>query len=407
MPQSPLLTYDMWHFGLSKDKDSDFGEDDSSGVRMQPDHFPNVARPGGGYHKDTIVDSEKPAVFCDDCNDEIVDGSCLRCDWGEQNRAVPMPNYPLDPFRDDKAGIRAGSWKFGMGAPKKWFLEKEIKKEEDPYQVNGLTIEQIFDKYAFNGEHTIRSLGKMIGCATDTAKLLIEEYRDKYPEKQINLKQVRLTPEQKQIIAPVLKQIFENERIKNKNRQIVHLQDHPEFNIQAGDGMCLLSSNQIFEKVNKIFKQNKIDPIEFTKINFYLSNRYSKEGIGRTKEELTAIDKESLTKIRKNQQIKADKKYREIVQNLGLRWVIPHNHLLKATERYPLECLKCNKRIISARNPEGLYQPTGLYHNWTPYCQNCDPNSVVDQFNSFLDQAGPKVKKDIESQIKNLTNNAN
>jgi len=112
MPQSPLLTYDMWHFGLSKDKDSDFGEDDSSGVRMQPDHFPNVARPGGGYHKDTIVNSEKPEVFCNKCDDELVDGSCVRCDWGEQNRAVPMPNYPLDPFRDDKAGIRAGSWKF-------------------------------------------------------------------------------------------------------------------------------------------------------------------------------------------------------------------------------------------------------------------------------------------------------
>jgi len=117
MPQSPLLTYDMWHFGLSKDKDSDFGEDDSSGVRMQPDHFPNVARPGGGYHKDTIVNSEKPAVFCNKCDDEMVDGSCVRCDWGEKNRAVPMTNYPLDPFEDDKAGIRAASWHFGMPVP--------------------------------------------------------------------------------------------------------------------------------------------------------------------------------------------------------------------------------------------------------------------------------------------------
>jgi predicted Zn-ribbon and HTH transcriptional regulator len=137
MPQSPLLTYDMWHFGLSKDKDSDFGEDDSSGVRMQPDHFPNVARPGGGYHKDTIVDSEKPAVFCDDCNDEIVDGSCLRCDWGEQNRAVPMPNYPLDPFRDDKAGIRAGSWKFGMAPPPILQEEWDKRAREVNKSING------------------------------------------------------------------------------------------------------------------------------------------------------------------------------------------------------------------------------------------------------------------------------
>jgi predicted transcriptional regulator len=100
----------MWIF--SDSRDTDFGEDDSSGVRFQPDHFPNTLRPGGGYHKDTIVDSEKPAVFCNKCDDEMVDGSCVRCDWGEQNRAVPMPNYPLDPFRDDKAGIRAGSWHF-------------------------------------------------------------------------------------------------------------------------------------------------------------------------------------------------------------------------------------------------------------------------------------------------------
>jgi len=107
----------MWNFGLSKDKDSDFGEDDSSGVRMQPDHFPNVARPGGGYNKDTMVESEKEPVFCNKCNDELTDGECLRCDWGKQNRSVPVKNYPLDPFADDKAGIRAGSWHFGMAPP--------------------------------------------------------------------------------------------------------------------------------------------------------------------------------------------------------------------------------------------------------------------------------------------------
>jgi hypothetical protein len=115
----------MWHFAYSKDKDSDFGEDDSSGVRMQPDHFPNVARPGGGYHKDTIVDSEKPEVFCNKCDDELVDGSCVRCDWGEQNRAVPMPNYPLDPTEELKPGIRAGSWKFSENDPIDKYLTRQ------------------------------------------------------------------------------------------------------------------------------------------------------------------------------------------------------------------------------------------------------------------------------------------
>lgn len=148
MHQYPLLTYDMWHFGYSKDKDSDFGEDDSSGVRMQPDHFPNVARPGGGYNKDTIVKSDKPPVFCNKCDDEMVDGSCLRCDWGEKNRAVPTPNYPLDPFADDKAGIRAGSWKFANEEDNKKY-DLTNKKDQKEILAIGAQLDRGNSKFEY------------------------------------------------------------------------------------------------------------------------------------------------------------------------------------------------------------------------------------------------------------------
>lgn len=169
MHQYPLLTYDMWHFGYSKDKDSDFGEDDSSGVRMQPDHFPNVARPGGGYHKDIIVESDKPPVFCNKCDDEVVDGSCLRCDWGEKNRAVPMPNYPLDPFEDDKAGIRAGSWKFGNKSydEAESYLEKqgyEWGGKEGEYPQGNTKSNQLI-RHKDCGEETSKRLMDLIGNA--------------------------------------------------------------------------------------------------------------------------------------------------------------------------------------------------------------------------------------------------
>ena len=210
MPQSPLLTYDMWHFGLSKDKDSDFGEDDSSGVRMQPDHFPNVARPGGGYHKDTIVESDKPPVFCNKCDDEMIDGSCLRCDWGEQNRAVPMPNYPLDPFRDDKAGIRAGSWKFSMpmpaATPEKWrnkyeqeekfkgweilSSDKEIEKAMKKMSELGKATGRIKIKAKCPNGHTSSVTLEKPSCSICSEKtrsermtIPVSEWRDRYKEK--------------------------------------------------------------------------------------------------------------------------------------------------------------------------------------------------------------------------------
>ena len=98
----------LWHF--SKDKDIEQTADDpASGRPAQPDHFPNVVRPGGGYPEGK---GKKTDAFCNKCKDQLIDGSCLRCDWGPQNRSVPVKNFPLDPFRDDKAGIRAASWKF-------------------------------------------------------------------------------------------------------------------------------------------------------------------------------------------------------------------------------------------------------------------------------------------------------
>lgn len=82
-----------------KRADSDWGEDPDSGLATQPDHFPNV-----------VKDNVWSDVDCPTCKDPMVDGACPRCDWGEFNHSQPIENYPLDPFRDDKAGIRAGNF---------------------------------------------------------------------------------------------------------------------------------------------------------------------------------------------------------------------------------------------------------------------------------------------------------
>ena len=182
----------MWIF--SDNRDTDFGEDDSSGVRFQPDHFPNTLRPGGGYHKDTIVESDTPPVFCNKCDDEIVDGSCLRCDWGEQNRAVPMPNYPLDPFEDDKAGIRAGSWKFAMPWTNeqktnyKNFLEKEKSK-----------IKELYEGQGFGGQRILNTL--------------IEDYRERGEEFPFPAK---TTSEQRTLIKAISNYIKESGFVKGE-----------------------------------------------------------------------------------------------------------------------------------------------------------------------------------------------
>jgi len=110
----------LWHF--SKEKDIEQTADDpASGRPAQPDHFPNVVRPGGGYPEGR---GEKTDAFCNKCKDQLIDGSCLRCDWGPQNRSVPVENFPLDPFRDDKAGIRAASWK--LSAPKSKYTIQDV-----------------------------------------------------------------------------------------------------------------------------------------------------------------------------------------------------------------------------------------------------------------------------------------
>jgi len=102
----------IWNF--SHKPDSDWGEDDSSGKAVQPDHYPNVARPGGGYPEGKGKESDTPCKTCNQNN--LVDGRCPLCDW-PNSVSEPIKNFPLDPFRDDKAGIRAGSWKFGGGRP--------------------------------------------------------------------------------------------------------------------------------------------------------------------------------------------------------------------------------------------------------------------------------------------------
>jgi hypothetical protein len=128
-----LIFMGTWFFRKHAHKpDSDWGEDDSSGKAVQPDHYPNVALPGGGYPEGK---GHKTDAFCNKCKDQLVDGSCLRCDWGPQNRSVPVKNFPLDPFRDDKAGIRAGSWTFNAAASINWneiikYKSKSYKKKD-------------------------------------------------------------------------------------------------------------------------------------------------------------------------------------------------------------------------------------------------------------------------------------
>jgi len=133
-------------YSMSKDKDTDFGEDNSSGISVQPDHYPNVARPGGGYPEGR---GHKTDAFCNKCKDQLIDGSCLRCDWGPQNRSVPVKNFPLDPFRDDKAGIRAASVKTSMPAvrrPKDQALEAWQKKyESNPKQYKGFQLTDLIE----------------------------------------------------------------------------------------------------------------------------------------------------------------------------------------------------------------------------------------------------------------------
>lgn len=100
-----------WHF--SKDEDPDARPYEPADARsVQPDHYPNIMRPGGGYPEDK---GHKTDAFCNSCDDQLVDGSCLRCDWGPTNRSEPIKNFPIDPFEDDKAGIRAGSVKYSWG----------------------------------------------------------------------------------------------------------------------------------------------------------------------------------------------------------------------------------------------------------------------------------------------------
>jgi hypothetical protein len=121
----------MWYFTEAKDPEAR-QYDPASGRGSQPDHYPNVMRPGGGYPEGTGEESDTPCPTCKRNN--LVDGSCPQCDWGSKNKSVPMTNYPLDPFADDKAGIRAGSFRIGreiksedayLAEPDDWFYERD------------------------------------------------------------------------------------------------------------------------------------------------------------------------------------------------------------------------------------------------------------------------------------------
>jgi predicted transcriptional regulator len=143
----------FWYF--SKEKDIEQTADDpTSGRPAQPDHFPNVVRPGGGYPEGR---GEKTDAFCNKCKDQLIDGSCLRCDWGPQNRSVPVENFPLDPFEDDKAGIRASSWNFKESArftkeeKEKLFeilkkIEMESGKNKDVVEYSPMEVAKAFTK---------------------------------------------------------------------------------------------------------------------------------------------------------------------------------------------------------------------------------------------------------------------
>jgi hypothetical protein len=92
-----------WNF--SHKPDSDWGEDDSSGKAVQPDHYPNVARPGGGYPEGH---GEVSDAVCKTCNqNHLIDGSCPLCDWGPQSRGNPGGNYPHDPYGTDMVHFRS------------------------------------------------------------------------------------------------------------------------------------------------------------------------------------------------------------------------------------------------------------------------------------------------------------
>ena len=91
----------FWHFAT----DSDWGEDSDSGIAIQPDHFPNTARPN--KKKKRRRKKHKTDAICPTCkNNHLVNGSCPQCSWGD-NPSVPIDNFPLDPVKDDRAGIRA------------------------------------------------------------------------------------------------------------------------------------------------------------------------------------------------------------------------------------------------------------------------------------------------------------
>ena len=94
----------FWHFAT----DSDWGEDSDSGIAIQPDHFPNTARPN--KKKKRRRKKRKTDAVCPTCkSNHLVNGSCPQCSWGD-NPSVPIDNFPLDPVKDDRAGIRAAKY---------------------------------------------------------------------------------------------------------------------------------------------------------------------------------------------------------------------------------------------------------------------------------------------------------
>jgi hypothetical protein len=101
--KSAFWHFDTWHFST----DSDWGEDDSSGIAIQPDHYPSVAGPKKKHKK--RKKKHKTDAICPTCKkNNLVNGSCPQCNWGD-NPSDPIDNFPLDPVKDDRAGIRAGS----------------------------------------------------------------------------------------------------------------------------------------------------------------------------------------------------------------------------------------------------------------------------------------------------------
>lgn len=102
--KSAFWHFDTWHLAT----DSDWGEDDSSGIAIQPDHYPSVAGP----HKKRKrrKKKHKTDAICPTCKkNNLVNGSCPQCNWGD-NPSDPIKNFPLDPVKDDRAGIRAARY---------------------------------------------------------------------------------------------------------------------------------------------------------------------------------------------------------------------------------------------------------------------------------------------------------